>query len=251
VVLTPGLSETVVKGRGVDFKPGHSAIADRAIADRGAALVGRQVVQQRASVVQALDRSREAELAALRRKEQQVKPVENIHSLEAMLARARDDIKKPTDLAQLRAVSDQFAGRIAEMDQSGRQWADQADEDAVRLGLRLNQLVDGPEVDQKMIKKVIDEQPLGAPRLILSIREVFNYIRLKYPTDPLNVSVLKVMHEFARELGFFKAADKRLTRASENVRYMRALAGVMLTRLIQKGIGELLDRLFEKKGGDE
>ncbi|MCG8291457.1 hypothetical protein [Pseudomonas entomophila] len=237
----PGASEPSLRGAGVMIMPHQASVADKA------AIVGGAQVQQQARnhVLQQRDRSREAELKALNNRALAVKPVEATHMSEAVQARAREELaKKPNDLAQLRAASDQVAGRVAELDKSGFQWPDQADQDAVRLGLRLNQLVDGPEVDPQAVKKVVEDNPPGAPRLIMNIREVFNYIRLKYPNDPLDAAVLKVLREFARDLGAFKNEDKRQTRAADNVRYRRALAGVMLARLIQKGIGELLDGLF-------
>ncbi|MDF9618798.1 hypothetical protein P5705_14190 [Pseudomonas entomophila] len=242
----PAWGDAPVKGRGVELKTGFGSVADRA----GSLAGGHAVQIARTHEVQKLDRAREAELQAQRKKEQQTRPVENVHSLEAMLARAREEFTKPADLAQLRAASDRVAGQVADaVDRPGWRLPDQEDDNAVRLGLRLNQAVDGVESDLKGLRKLGEQGVPGASRLILNIREVFQYIRGKYPDVPLGVATGYVMKEFAAELGAFHVPGAQMSRAADNVRYLRAMAGVALTRLILKGIQEPVARLFAQGEG--
>lgn len=242
-----GWGDALVKRGGVELKAGIGSVADRA----GSLAGGHAVQIARTHEVQKLDRAREAELQAQRKKEQQTKPVESVHSLEAMLARTREErVNKPVDLAQMRAVSDRVACQVADaMNRPGWRMPDQEDDNAVRLGLRLNQAVDGVESDLKGLRKLGEEGVPGASKLILNIREVFLYIRGKYPDVPLGVATGYVMREFATELGAFHAPGAQLSRAADNVRYLRAVAGVALTRLILKGIQEPAAQLFALGAG--
>lgn len=233
VHVVPATPETGAAGRdGTKILSGPS-VADKAgpLPQWLQALPGLPV---RRSVSEAVDRQRSEQLKKLALQESKVKAVEHSHALNALLVQvSRGQFE---NLSQLKSHLDAMTlhGKrqmAAELDQALQQLPQQ-DDNAIKLGLRLNQMFDQVEAGGDATVKLLDVTYTGAPKNTLNIREVLDYIRSKYPETPLAAAARYVMSEFSTDLDSFNAGRDQQARAADNAKYVFALAGMAMARLI-------------------
>ncbi|MNJ17684.1 hypothetical protein D3C77_119690 [compost metagenome] len=183
---------------------------------------------------EAMDRQRNEQIRKLNLQEGKVKPVEQSHALNALLVQvSRGQFE---NLSQLKTHLDSMAlgakhQMAAELDQALQQLPQQ-DDNAIKLGLRLNQMLGHIGPGEGATVKALDLAYSDDQKRTSSIREMFVYICSKYPDIPLPSAVGRVMKEFNARLGSFNLMRDQHTHPDDYANYRDALAGLFTTRVI-------------------
>ncbi|MDD0976394.1 hypothetical protein [Pseudomonas fontis] len=180
--------------------------------------------------MEATDRQRNELLKKLASQESKVRAVEPSQAMNALVVQVtRGQFE---NLSQFKSHLDALSADAKSELAAQLQQLPLADDAAIKLGMRLNGMFAQVDGRADAALDPLAATYTGALTSSLNLREVLDYIRSKYPNTPLTQAAGYVMREFSADLDSFSAGRGQQARVADNAKYVFALAGLALTRLI-------------------